>query len=96
MTEQQDKTEWLYVIVCNPGAEEFFLGLHDQKQSTDFIPVFKSREDADRCFFSISSHQVKKHEVQAVHIEELVATCTNNGFLIALVDHEGNILKQFG
>ncbi len=93
MSDKTDKEGWVFVLVCNPGAEESFLGLHDSQKEVDFIPAFYSRENAESCFLSMPKEQGKKYEIQAIHIEELTKNCAENGFIVAMVDEEGKIIK---
>ncbi len=92
--EEKEKIEgWVYVIVCNPGVNEQFLGLYDKEKSVDFIPAFPSKEAANDCFLTLPKEKGKKYEVQAIHIEELTVEATKNGFLVAMFDNDGNIIK---
>ena len=70
--EEKEKVEgWVYVIVCNPGTNEQFLGLYDKEKNVDFIPAFPSKDAANDCFLTLPKEKGKKYEVQAIHIEEL-------------------------
>lgn len=93
MEDTLQESGWVYVFVCNPGSDEHFLGLYDKAKDVNFIPAFQSKDDANDCFLSLPREKGKKYEVQAIHIEELSATATENGFIAALVDKDGNILK---
>ena len=92
--EEKEKIEgWVYVVVCNPGASEHFLGLYDKEKSVDFIPAFPSKDAANDCFLTLPKEKGKKYEVQAIHIEELTVEAAKNGFLVAMFDNDGNIIK---
>ena len=92
--EEKEKIEgWVYVIVCNPGAKEQFLGLYNKEKGVDFIPAFPSKEAANDCFLTLPKEKGKKYEVQAIHIEELTVEATKNGFIVAMFDNDGNIIK---
>jgi hypothetical protein len=92
--EENEKIEgWVYVVVCNPGANEQFLGLYDKEKSVDFIPAFPSKDAANDCFLTLPKEKGKKYEVQAIHIEELTVEATRNGFLVAMFDNDGNIIE---
>jgi hypothetical protein len=91
--EEKEKIEgWVYVVVCNPGENEQFLGLFDKEKSVDFIPAFPSKDAANDCFLTLPREKGKKYEVQAIHIEELTAEAAKNGFLVAMFDNNGNII----
>jgi hypothetical protein len=92
--EEKEKVEgWVYVIVCNPGPNEHYLGLYDKEKNVDFIPAFPSKDAANDCFLTLPKEKGKKYEVQAVHIEELTEDATKNGFIVAMVDNDGNIIR---
>jgi hypothetical protein len=92
--EEKEKIEgWVYVIVCDPGRNEHFLGLIDKDKNVDFIPAFPSKDAANDCFLTLPKEKGKKYEVQAIHIDELTEDATKNGFIVAMVDNDGNIVK---
>ena len=86
--------EWVYVFVCDPGSDESFLGLYNEDEMVNFIPVFSSKEDANDCFLTMPREKGKKYELQAVHIEELQEIAAENDFHLAMVDSEGKITRQ--
>lgn len=94
---KEEKAEgggWVYVFVCDPGNEESFLGLYNAEKEVNFIPAFRSKEEANDCFLTLPRQKGKKYELQAVHIEELHETATKNDFAVALVDSEGKVIKE--
>jgi hypothetical protein len=92
--EEKEKIEgWVYVIVCNPGGNEQFLGLIDKENNIHFIPTFQSKEAAGDCFLTLPKEKGKKYEIQAIHIDELTEDAIKNGFIVAMVDNDGNIIK---
>jgi hypothetical protein len=92
--EEKEKVEgWVYVIVGDPGKNEQFLGLYDKEKNVDFIPAFLSKDAANDCFLTLPREKGKKYEVQAIHIEELNEDAEKNGFIVAMVDKDGNIIK---
>lgn len=94
MTFEKQSDEWVYVYVVKEGAEESYLGLFDQDENVNFIPAFKTKDEANDCFLSIPREKGKKYEVQAVHVEELHEEARKNNFMVALVDGDGNIIKE--
>ncbi len=94
MSETQNSEGWVYVVVCNPEKDETFLGLFDKDKDMNFIPAFTSKEDANDCFLSLPREKGKKYEVQAIHITELNEDAEENGFVVAMVDGEGKIIKE--
>jgi hypothetical protein len=92
--EEKEKIEgWVYVIVSDPGKNEHFLGLIDKEKNINFIPAFPSKDAANDCFLTLPKEKGKKYEVQAIHIDELTEDATKNGFIVAMVDNDGNIIK---
>ena len=94
MNEQSEKTHWVYVAVVDPGANEKFMGMHDDKNDISYIPAFDSKEDAHACLINLPRTPGKKYEVQAVMFEELAEDARENGFHIFMIDAEGRIQKQ--
>ena len=93
--EEKEKIEgWVYVVVCDPGKNEQFFGLYSKEQKIDFIPAFASKEAANDCFLTLPKEKGRKYEIQAVHIEELNRDAVKNGFVVAMVDNDGNIIKE--
>lgn len=90
--KEQDKG-WVYVFVTGPEGSETFLGLYNEEKDVDFIPAFKSKDDANDCFLSMPREKGKKYEVQAIHIEELNEEAEKNGFSVAMVDQDGQVIK---
>ncbi len=93
MGEKEKIEGWTYVIVCDPGPNEHLLGLQSKEQGVDFIPTFLSRDAANDCLSTLPREKGKKYEVQAIHVDDLHETAKKNGFLVAMVDGDGNIIK---
>jgi hypothetical protein len=85
---------WVYVFICEPGANESYLGLYNEEKDVHFIPAFRTKEEANDCFLQLPREKGKKYELQAVHIEELYAEAKKNDFVVTLVDSEGKIVKE--
>jgi hypothetical protein len=93
MGEKEKIEGWIYIIVCNPGGDEHMLGLHSKEQNVSFIPTFQTRQTAEECLSTLPKEKGKKYEVQAIHVDDLEETAKNSGFLVAMVDGDGNIIK---
>jgi hypothetical protein len=91
MVEAQNQEGWVYVVVSDPEKDENFLGLYDKEKNINYIPAFESKEAANDCFLSLPREKGRKYEIQAIHIEELTQDAANGGFVVALVDGDGNI-----
>lgn len=94
MAENTVETGWVYVFVYGPEGEEKFLGLYNDEKDVNLIPAFLTKEEAQDCFLSLPREKGKKYELQAIHIEELTEDAEKNGFSVALVDSDGNIVKE--
>lgn len=85
---------WVYVVVCEPEKDATFLGLHNKEKNIDFIPAFETKDAANDCFLSLPREKGKKYEIQAVLLEELHADAEKNGFVVALIDNDGNVVDK--
>jgi hypothetical protein len=85
---------WIWIVVQNPGADEQFLGQHDRDQDVSFIPAFLDKEDARQCLIHMSTQKGCKYEVQAVLFGELSKDAAKNGFLIFMLNADGEILEK--
>jgi hypothetical protein len=94
MTENEYAKDWVYVFICDPGPKETFLGLYNKEKDVNFIPAFRSKEDANDCYLDMPREKGKKYELQAVHVEELFDSASKSGFVVALVDGKGNVLDE--
>lgn len=92
MSDTEIINGWVYVFVCDPEKEESFLGLYDAEKDVQFIPAFRSKEEANDCFLNLPREKGKKYELQAVHLEELHAEAKKNNYLVAMVDQEGRVI----
>jgi len=95
MSKESNQPDWLHVIVCSRDEQEYYMGLHDNNSGVDFVPVFESREDADSCLQSFGKNPGIGYHVTAVLTAEIVKQCSDRNYLIALVDQNGAIIRQF-
>ncbi len=93
MTEKQNNEGWVYVVVCDPDKDETFLGLYDKEKGVQYIPVFDNKDAANECFLTLPREKGRKYEIQAIHLDELKEDASENDFIIAMVDKEGNVIK---
>lgn len=94
MKNMQDEDKWVWVVVQDPGGNEQFLGQHDKRENISFIPAFHSKEEAQQCFLDLARQKAHKHEVQAILYEELAKDAAANGFMIFLLDENGDVLEK--
>lgn len=91
--KKKDAEGWVYAIICDQEKDKHYLGLYNEEKEVNFIPVFENREAAGDCFLSMPREKGKKYEIQAVHIEEITEDAEKNGFVVALFDGDGSIIK---
>ena len=94
MSDNANQQGWVYVFVTGAEGAENFLGLHDQQKGVDFIPAFRTKEEANDCFLNLPREKGKKYELQAVHLEELYQDADKNGFAVALLDGDGKAVAS--
>jgi hypothetical protein len=85
---------WIWIVVQNPGADEQFLGQHDREQQVSFLPAFFNKEDAQQCLIHMTTRKGDKYEVQAILFGELTKDAAKNGFLIFMLNADGEILEK--
>lgn len=94
MKNNQQEDQWVWVVVQNPGDQEQFLGQHDNQEDISFIPTFHSKEDAQQCFMHMVRQKGAKYEVQAILYEELAKAAAAGGFMIFLLNENGEVLEK--
>ena len=96
MAALEQKSEWLYCIVQDPETnQEQLMGFKDDETNTDFIPIFKTKEEAQQCFLlmpkDIMNH---KYDVQAMIREDIVSQAKKTGYKIFLMNEKGLINQE--
>ena len=95
MTKELSTDTWIWVVVQNPGVNEQFLGQHDEEMNLSFIPAFYQKEDAQQCLIQFATDKGKKYEAQAISFGELAKDAALNGFMIFMLNEDGEILQKF-
>jgi hypothetical protein len=85
---------WVWVVVQEPGGDEQFLGQLDEENNISFIPAFFKKEDAQQCFLQLQRQKGLKYEIQAIFFDELCKDASKHGFLIFMLNAEGEILEK--
>ena len=95
MTEEQ-MNEWFYCIIQNPGAtEEQIVGFKDDETKTEFIPVFKTKEETEQCFLLMPKDIINsKYEIQALLKDDLILYAEKTKFKIFLMNEKGQIINE--
>jgi hypothetical protein len=86
--------QWVWVVVQDPGGKEQFLGQQDNLENISYIPVFYSKEEAQQSFLNMARRKNCRYEVQAILFEELAKDAAANGFMIFLLNANGEILEK--
>ena len=85
---------WVWVMVQNPGGNEQFFGLNDDEAGISFIPVFLEKETALQCFINMPREAGEKYEAQAIRYEYLADQVARNGFVLYVLDGDGQVLYR--
>ena len=94
MKNMQDDDQWVWVVVQDPEGKAQFLGQHDKQENISFIPVFHSKEEAQQCLMDMPRQKGRKYEVQAVLFEELSKDAADGGFMIFMLNENGEVLEK--
>ena len=94
MTTSIKNDTWIWVVVQDPGGDEQFLGQLDEENNISFIPAFFQKEDAEQCFLQLHRQKGQKYEIQAIFLDELSKDASKHGFLIFMLNAEGEILEK--
>lgn len=94
MKDAQRADQWVWVVVQDPGGKEQFVGQHDKLEDISFIPVFRTKEEAQQCFMNMARRKNCKYEIQAILFEELAKDAAVNRFAIFLLNENGEILER--
>jgi hypothetical protein len=94
MNKEIKSDTWIWVVVQDPGTNEQFLGQLDEDKSESFIPAFYQKEEARQCLIQLKTEKGKKYEVQAIFFDELAEDAVKNGFMIFMLNAEGEIMKK--
>ena len=87
---------WYYIIIQNPGASnEQFVGFSDEKTQEKFIPAFKTKKEATKCFALMPKDLFNgEYATQAVIDDDILTVAEQNGHKIYLLDEKGTILDH--
>ncbi len=72
--EDQIKENWYYAIIQEPGSStEQFVGFSDSDSEEKFIPIFSTKDDAQKCFALMPKDLFNgQYDLQAVIEEDLM------------------------
>ncbi|BBO75482.1 hypothetical protein DSCW_28990 [Desulfosarcina widdelii] len=85
---------WLYVAIQKIGNIDQIVGQTDTEHNVAFIPAFLSKDVAQQAMFHLHLEKKGKYEIQAIIYEDLASYAMEGGFLIFVLDEEGNVLER--
>ena len=88
------KTVGYGFLFRTPGKDEQYVGQHYQEDNIAFIPAFIDKEEALKCYGRMALEKNKTYEAQAVHYDDLVKEASKNGFVVFLLNGQGEILDK--
>ncbi|WP_373500977.1 hypothetical protein [Desulfococcus sp.] len=94
MHELINEHGWVWVFVQDPGRDERYVGQHYAEEDISFIPAFVDKEEALKCHGRMVLEKNTKYEAQAVHYEDLIKEAAKNGFVVFLLNGNGEILDK--
>lgn len=94
MPNDLNDDSWVWVIVMDPEANPQYLGQQEEGTDAAYIPVFRSKEDAQQGLVSLSVSKGKKIEIQAVMYDHLCEDAAPNGFQLFIIDADGAIVEK--
>ncbi len=86
--------QWLFVLVMNPENNPQIAGQHDETADVSYIPAYVSREDAQQGLLHLALNKSARYEVQAFLFEDLCEHARTGGFLVYVIDADGNIRNE--
>ena len=94
MSKLVSDEQWVWVVVRDPGGNEQFLGQRDEDKGISFIPIFLSKDDAERGLSALPLEPGHKYEVQAIMFDDLCQRAADNGFMLFVVNGSGQVLEK--
>lgn len=94
MQQMNDKDQWVWVVVQDPGGNEQFLGQHDPQTDISYIPAFADKEAAQQGLLNLTRQPGLKYEAQAILREELLKDAVAGGFEVFLMSENGEVLEK--
>ncbi|RLC32549.1 MAG: hypothetical protein DRH37_00280 [Deltaproteobacteria bacterium] len=86
--------QWVYVLVHGKEGNEQLLGQEDSEKQVFFIPVFLNKEEALMSLNLLARDKGLRYEAQAILYEDVVARAAEQGFMVFVLNGEGEILEK--
>ena len=87
-------SSWVYVLVQNPGGAEQIVGQRDVESDIAFIPTFLDKDSAMQGVVHMVKEKGKRFEVQAIIYEDLATYAAQGGFILFILNSEGQIIDK--
>lgn len=84
---------WVYVVIGNPGSDDNLTGFQE-KDGTAFIPVLRTRNDAEGFLGYMPREPGIRYEIQTIIFEDVLRYVRKNGSKIYVVNEKGEILEK--
>lgn len=94
MTTQSSSDPWVYVVVDITDGNDRYLGQLDVDTNIAYIPAFREKDDASQSLRHLAIDRGVKIEIQAVFLSILKESAHQQGFLVYLLDADGNITEK--
>lgn len=94
MTKEIKATTWVYVLVQNPGGAEQIVGQRDVESDIAFIPMFLDKDSAMQGVVHMVKEKGRKYEIQAIIYEDLASYAAQGGFILFVLNAEGQIIEK--
>ncbi len=94
MTKEINATSWVYVLVQNPGGAEQIVGQRDLESDVAFIPLFLDKDSAMQGVVHMVKEKGQKFEIQAIIFEDLASYAAQGGFILFVLNAEGQIIEK--
>ena len=87
------KNKWVFAIVKNPGRSELLTGFQTD-QGLKYIPVLRSKENAEIFLSYMQREPGVRYEIQAIIFEDVLSYAKDNECWICITDEKGVIEEK--
>lgn len=84
----------VWVFVQTVDNVETYAGQYLEDLEVSFIPLFLEREQAEACLSLVPGKKGIRLELQAIRYLELARDAKRQGFLLFVLDADGNVLEK--
>ena len=94
MSTKLEDESWVWIVMQRIKAKEETVGQHYEKEDISFIPAFLKKDDAQKSYKKMALAQDIPTEIQAIRFRYLKDEAFQNGFLIFIINENGEILDK--